>query len=114
MVFTDFISKDEYAALLKSCDVVMCLTKENYTNQSGAYEAMAAGKPIITSDWPFLRNTYSKGTLYVDNTAESLTAAVEELQSNYALYCRQIEMLRKERHQVWQKNFQQLMASIDG
>jgi hypothetical protein len=45
--------------------------------QRGAYEAMALEKPLITSNWPLLRQTLNKGTIHVENTASAIAAGIE-------------------------------------
>lgn len=76
--FTGWLSDEDYHGLLQAADVVACLTTRDHTMQRGGYEAMAVGRPLITSDWPLLRRTFSEGTLHVDNTATDLVRAVRE------------------------------------
>jgi glycosyltransferase involved in cell wall biosynthesis len=74
--FTGWVSDEDYAKLLKSSDVIMCLTTHDYTMQRGAYEAMALEKPLITSDWGLLRETFHDGTIHVKNSPEAIAQAV--------------------------------------
>jgi glycosyltransferase involved in cell wall biosynthesis len=74
--FTGWLSESEYASLLRGADVIMCLTTRDHTMQRGAYEAMALAKPLITSNWRLLRETFHAGTLHVDNTPKDIAAAV--------------------------------------
>lgn len=76
--FTGWITDEEYHGLLQRADVVMCLTTRDHTMQRGGYEAMAVGRPLITSNWPLLRTTFSQGTLHVDNSPAAIATAVTE------------------------------------
>jgi glycosyltransferase involved in cell wall biosynthesis len=81
--------------------------------QNGAYEAMELERPIITSDWPVLRETFSRGTVHVDNKAESIVKAIEEIQKNYSYYLDEIKQLRLERRAVWEQGFSALIALME-
>jgi glycosyltransferase involved in cell wall biosynthesis len=73
---TGWLSEQEYHATLQGADAVVCLTSRDHTMQRGGYEAMAIGQPLITSDWPLLRETFSQGTCHVDNSAPAIATAV--------------------------------------
>jgi glycosyltransferase involved in cell wall biosynthesis len=74
--YTGWLSDEDYAALLFASDAVMCLTTHDHTMQRGAYEAMAAGKPLITSQWQLLRETFDEGTVHVPAVAAQIADAV--------------------------------------
>jgi glycosyltransferase involved in cell wall biosynthesis len=75
--FLGWLSEEEYVSHLNAATVVMVLTTRDHTMQRGAYEAMALEKPLITSNWPLLRQTFNKGTIHVENTASAIAAAIE-------------------------------------
>src|SRR2546426_10328340 len=75
----------------------MVLTRENHTMQRGGYEAVALEKPLITSQWPLLREVFSRGTIHVDNSAESITAAVRQIQANLEAFREEMGKLRRAR-----------------
>ncbi len=99
--FTGFVAADQYYGLLRECDAVMVLTTRNHTMQRGACEALSLGTPIITSDWPLLRDYFAKGTVHVDNTAQGIRRGVEELRADYDRYSREITELRSDVEQEW-------------
>jgi glycosyltransferase involved in cell wall biosynthesis len=101
VTFTDFLSVPHYAGLLKESHAVMVLTTRDHTMQRGAYEAMALGTPIITSDWPLLRNTFSQGSIFVDNSPQSIVAAVRQLQAEWPKFKAAIQALRSMRLAAW-------------
>lgn len=113
IVLTDFISPNEYGALLKGCDVVVCLTKNDNTMQSGALEALELGRPIITSDWNILQNYFYKGTIHIDNTAVSLEMAIEKIRKNHSYYLKEVNNLREECHASWARRFSKLLEILN-
>jgi glycosyltransferase involved in cell wall biosynthesis len=101
LTLTGFLSDDQYYGLLRSAQAVMALTTENHTNQRGACEAVWVERPVITSDWPFLRETFHQGTVHVDNTVAGIVAGVRQMQADHARYAREIVGLQTERRQQW-------------
>jgi glycosyltransferase involved in cell wall biosynthesis len=113
VILTGFIPHAEYVALLKGCDIAVVLTKMDFTMQNGAYEAMELERPIITSDWPVLRNTFSRGALHIPNDATSLIKAVEQMQADYPFYLNGIKSLRAEMYDSWGKNLAALLRLFE-
>jgi glycosyltransferase involved in cell wall biosynthesis len=74
--FTEWLSDEDYTALLRAADVVITLTTQDHTMQRGGYEAMALEKPLITSNWGVLRETFYLGTVHTANTAKAIAEAV--------------------------------------
>lgn len=112
VILTDYLSKKEYVALLIGCSVVICLTLDNNTMQCGAHEAMELERPIITSNWPVLKKYFSKGTIHIDNTTNSLVKAITEMSKNDFHYCNEIQLLRKERQIAWKKQLFELNKNL--
>lgn len=113
IIFTDYLPDEKYGALLRDCDVVICLTTKNHTMQNGAYEALVLGRPIITSDWPVLRRFYYKGTVCIDNSSESLVRAILRIKEEYPRYLQEINELHAEFIATWQKKFSALLGLLD-
>jgi glycosyltransferase involved in cell wall biosynthesis len=113
VLLTDFLAREDFLALLKGSDVAVCLTTANNTHQWGALEAMEFARPIITSDWPVLRNYFSKGTVHVDNTASSLVVAIQQIRSDHSSYLKGIENLRKEQRANWDARFSKLIGLLE-
>lgn len=110
--FTDFLPAESYYALLGGSQAVMCLTTRNHTMQRGACEALALGKPIITSDWPLLQQYFHKGTIHVDNTAVSIRQGVLEMMGDYGRYQTGIKQLQADQQQEWQMKITLLVELI--
>jgi hypothetical protein len=112
--FTDFIPDDEYWKLLDDCDGVICLTTRDYTLVCGGYEAIYSDKPLITSNFPVLKNYFRFGTVYVDNTVDSIVEAVKKIgdEKNVLIdeICRGKQIMKKE----WQCRFREFEELFEG
>lgn len=101
VTFTDFLPNEQYYALLASSQAVLCLTTRDHTMQRGACEALWSGKPLITSDWPLLREYFYQGTVHVNNRAEEIQAGINRLRSQINFFEKEILDLQRIRRQEW-------------
>jgi glycosyltransferase involved in cell wall biosynthesis len=99
--FTDFLPDATYYALMDTSETVLCLTTRNHTMQRGACEALSMGKPIITSDWPLLRDYFHQGTVHVDNSSHDIRRGVNEMRQNYRHYQVEIQELQQAQQEEW-------------
>lgn len=112
VTFTDFQPRPKYVGLVQAMDGAIILVKNDNVMQMGAYEAMSWGIPIITSDWPVLRQNFTRGTVFVDNTPDGIAGAVRRLLGDLDFYKTEIEELRKERRQLWDHQINRINAFI--
>lgn len=110
--FTDFLPDESYYALMAASQTVMCLTTRNHTMQRGACEALSSGRPIITSDWPLLREYFREGTVHVPNTGEGIRRGVVEMKERYDQYRTGIQHLQIAQQQEWQEKITALTVLI--
>lgn len=110
--FTGYLSDSEFYGLLEAADVIMALTTENHTIQSGAAEALSLSKPLITSDWPLLRNYFTQGAVLVDNTASEIAQAIVTIQDNLAQFRAEAQALQEQRRLEWQQQANRLIDFI--
>lgn len=109
VIFTGFLDPNiEYPGLLRAVDAVMVLTTRDHTLQLGGCEAVAVGKPLITSDWPNLKSVFPTGTVHVSNSSESIVEGIKKIKSNYARFSEEIERLRYESQKEWSDQLNQL------
>ncbi len=99
--FTGFLEQRDYYALMASVDAVMCLTTRDDTMQRGACEALSMGVPVITSDWPLLREYFSRGTVHVESDAGSIEAGVERMLAEHPEHAVGIKALQKLQAAEW-------------
>ena len=112
--YTGFLTGADYVGLLNRVDAVMVLDTENYTVLCGAYEAVAVEKPLITSDWPVLKNYFSAGALYVDNTPESIRSAVVEADRCAERLRSEMRGLKRLLKRNWDDRFAAIRTRIQG
>lgn len=75
VIFTGFLKEQDFINLLHSVDVVMVLTTADWTMLCGCYEAIAAEKPLITSDKKVLKD-YFIGCVYVGSDPRSISSGI--------------------------------------
>lgn len=113
VTFTGFLDPySAYPGLLRAADAIMVLTTRDHTLQLGGCEAIAVGKPLITSDWPYLRDVFARGTVYVSDTAESIRDGVLELRGRYEELRQETIALREESRREWDERLRQLAARV--
>lgn len=77
VVLTGYIPEEEYLRILFSVDVIIDLTTRENCLVCGAYEAVAAEKPLIVSGTQVLKDYFYKGVLYTNNTHQDLSKNIE-------------------------------------
>jgi glycosyltransferase involved in cell wall biosynthesis len=108
VTFTGFLPDQDYLELLRGADAIMALTSEDFTLQLGGMEAVAVGKPLITSDWSFLREHFDRGTVHVANTPQSIRQGIVEVQENLERLSAEILDLRSAHREEWEAKSKQL------
>jgi glycosyltransferase involved in cell wall biosynthesis len=99
--FTGFLADGDYYALMRASDAVMCLTTRDHTMQRGACEALSIGTPVITSDWPILREYFRSGTVHVTSSPRSIADGVREMRASVPEHRRGIRELQIEQRRQW-------------
>jgi hypothetical protein len=78
----------------------------------GAYEAVALGKPLVTSDTVALRNYFRMGTVYTKHDPQSLAAAVTYALAHRERLAAEMEMLRLELARDWKRRRDALRRAL--
>jgi glycosyltransferase involved in cell wall biosynthesis len=73
--FVGFLDPDDYAAAVDDADLLLALTTEPTSVMRAAYEGVYAGRPIVISDWPALRELFPYA-VFVANDAEGIAKGV--------------------------------------
>jgi len=113
MVLEGFLSRDDYLGLLLSTKAVMSLTTRDFTMQMGAYEALSLERPIITSDWQILRESFGDGAIYVKNNPESICYGVGEVLNGYEKYKRAVILQRRRRKEYFDRTRKAILLEVD-
>jgi glycosyltransferase involved in cell wall biosynthesis len=114
VILTGYLNRNDYAALLRSADTIIALTKRDNTMLSGANEAFALSKPLITTGWPSLRNYFGNAAVYVSNhhTPEEIAEAVNEVGNKKTDLVKESEQLKNLRNKEWQDRFENFKAIL--
>lgn len=113
VVFTDFLPDDEYIGLLRSVHAILVLTTDDHTMQRGACEAVSIGKPIITSNWPLLKEYFNMGTIHVDNTARGIREGVQTMREQRQTLEKEVAILKQKRWEEWHEKQKLLLRVIE-
>lgn len=111
---TGFLPDDEYLALLRGADIIISLTTDDHTMQRGGYEAVALDKPLITSDWPLLREVFRRGTIHVDNSPDAIASAIRRIQIELPSWSQEMAVLRRERQGISKAQIRKVLNLLGG
>lgn len=112
VIFTGFLSDKDFNNLLYSVDAVMVFTTADNCMMCGCYEAVAASKPIITSNKIVLEE-YFKGSIFVDNKSEDIKKGIQDQIDNYIHYQNNVIELKQNLIKTWNKQISELEKKID-
>lgn len=76
VTLTGFLAQAHYDELLASAAVVLALTTREDTMQRAAYEAVAAGRPVVASGTEALRSYLTAGAVFTSGGGPDLARAV--------------------------------------
>ncbi|MCL4251402.1 MAG: hypothetical protein KJ065_24840 [Anaerolineae bacterium] len=111
--FTGYLRGDDYWNLLNNARAVMVLTTYPYSLLGGAQDSVSLHVPIILSDQPVLREYFTGGTVFVENTTDGIVKGVRQMMENEEQFKREVVDLRQVQKDKWEHNFQQLLTLID-
>jgi glycosyltransferase involved in cell wall biosynthesis len=114
VTFTGFLDVNgEYLGLLRAVDAVMVLTTRDHTLQLAGCEAIAVGTPLITSDWPYLRELFLTAAVYVAPTAEGIRDGVVEAMLRLPDLRQEALEVRREQRARWRAQIARLRALVE-
>jgi glycosyltransferase involved in cell wall biosynthesis len=111
--FTGFLPDQEYVALLRAVDAILVLTTRDHTLQLGGCEAVSIQQPLITSDWPFLREFFAKGTVYVDNTPAGIRTGIQAMQKETPRLKAEMVAFRDAARPQWEAQLRELKEMVE-
>ena len=76
VIFLGFVPETEFYAHLFASEVVLDLTENENCLVCGAYEAMAAEKPLVTSGTTCLREYFHRGTVFSEHDSPGIAEAI--------------------------------------
>jgi glycosyltransferase involved in cell wall biosynthesis len=101
VTLTGFLPDERYVALLNAADVIVDLTRIDDCLVCGAYEAVALGKPLVTSDTRALREYFRLGTVYTKHDSQSLAVAITDALDRKDTLSAEMRALKAELAGTW-------------
>lgn len=77
IIFTDFLSDNEYNRLIANAQCVLALTTEESTLLCANYEALSVNTPLITSDTRVIREYFLQSVVYTKNSSNDIANSIE-------------------------------------
>jgi hypothetical protein len=108
-----FLTEAEFIGRLYTCDAIMDFTEMEDCLVCGAYEAVATGKPLLTSNTAALRNHFRKGTLYTRHHPHEIAAQMRALRERHFNLSEEMAELKAVLETEWQDSFQQFQRSLN-
>jgi glycosyltransferase involved in cell wall biosynthesis len=105
IVLTGYLSDGDFVDLLFQVDAVIVLTKMEYTLLCGCYEAISAGKPLLTSNSAVLRQLFTEA-VFVENTPDSIASGVWTIFADLSKHKSNSLAMKKELIQKWNEQFE--------
>jgi len=96
VIMTGYLLGGDYTALLNNVHGLVVLTNVTRALNCAAYEAVAAGKPTIASDWLEMRHSFSRGFIHVVNTPDGIAAGIQKLLDERETLSAEIVAMRTE------------------
>ncbi len=86
VAMTGFISRDEYLSLVASTMAIITLTTRPGIMQMAAEEAICLGVPLVTTDWPVMRDSFAGGGVFTDNSADDIAGKIRRVLDDWGTY----------------------------
>lgn len=109
---TGFIPDSQYIELLITSDIILVLTKADYCMLCGCYEAVAAEKPLITSNKQVLREYFNQA-VFVENHSESIHRGIIKVLQNPNYYKKKITAMKLDIKKRWDSHFSTLETLLN-
>ena len=110
-----FVSNEDYEAHMYSCDVILVLTTAEWVIVCGGYEAVALGKPLITSNTKALKEFFQGKALHTNSDACSIAEAIRIACEDNTVHSTNIQDFYILEEEVWQaqwERFLEVLASL--
>ncbi len=101
IIFTGYIPEQDYINYLHSVDAVIDLTYREDCLVCGAYEAIAAEKPLLLSDKTSLKGYFGDSALYTDNTASDISCKIKKIVMSDSSQFENVMRVKFKRTEEW-------------
>jgi glycosyltransferase involved in cell wall biosynthesis len=110
--FTGFLADNDFWRLLKGADAVLVFTTREATILSGAYEGLAAGKPLVLSRTETLARSFPKGAVLVENRPEAIAVGIRYALEHAEELKTRVASLTEEKRRAWETSFRALQRIL--
>jgi glycosyltransferase involved in cell wall biosynthesis len=114
VVLTGYLSAAEFDRLIATAGVVLALTTREDTMQRAAYEAIAAGRPVVASGTTALREHLTRGAVFTTGGGADLADAVRRALDNRDRLAAESASLRAEHAQQFEADLDAVRRAITG
>jgi hypothetical protein len=90
----------------------MVFTEHEYTLTCGAYEGIAANKPLVLSSTNAIQKYFKAGAIYCDPSPGSIRAGILECFEKYDDLEKEICNLKEELNKSWSKQFNNIKEIV--
>jgi glycosyltransferase involved in cell wall biosynthesis len=101
---TGFVPLQTFWENVRGASAILTLTTRPNTILQGGWEAMFMARPLITSASATLREYFTGGTVFVDNSPTGIAAGVEEALSREPELAAAMGRLRDEKALAWRRS----------
>ena len=113
--FVGFVPDEDYERLLSTAAAVVCFTDKPNTMQQGGYEALAAGRPFVTSESEVLRAYFRGAATYADpSDADSIREAIADAVARRVELAEAMAALRGEYRETYQVGLEPVRSAMGG
>ncbi len=113
LVFTGYMTFEEYYDLIGNANCLIALTTESDTLQSGAYEALSVEVPMVITDSKALKNYFDSAALYTNHKPEDLFEKVKYAIENRDRIISEIQSVKRKRNQEYSDLIEELEAQVN-
>jgi hypothetical protein len=113
ITLTGFLSEDDYWTVLASSDAVMDLTTMDNCLVCGAYEAVAAQRPLLLSRSDASMEIFADFAVFTDNTSESIVNAIQSMRTRHQQLIAGMPEATIRFSERWESRAQGLLAFIN-
>jgi glycosyltransferase involved in cell wall biosynthesis len=109
VTFTGFLDPNgAYLGLLRAVDAAVVLTTRDHTLQLAGCEAIAVGKPLVTSDYEYLRVLFDQGAVFARPEVWSIRDAIVAMFDRHDELAAEALELRDQRRSEWKTRMWEL------
>lgn len=113
ITYTGYLKGDDYWNQIHKSQAILCLTTYSRSLLGGAQDGMMAEVPLILSRQPVLCEYFTKGCIFIENSAQGIVNGIDQLKQRYETLEQEIISLRAEKQILWEKNYEALRNIIN-